>query len=600
MDVAIIGGGIAGLYAAKALLDTCRHKVVLFEAARNLGGRILSSKIPQMSAPAELGAMRFRKNHRRLVDLLITLFQKNPDDSITDWPEVSPFKAETLFFLRGSLSNPEIKESLAAGLAKYDLYEHEKSRKPAELLEAALERLFRKHSQAVAEAFTSFCADKSSLYKLQIFQNAYKTSFKYDAMIEEVQNLGQNIEQNWGQGRTRLHEAGFWNILALLLSSEAYNLLHDALGYESLLGNWNAAEAIPYVINDYIDNEYFTLRCGMGQLVDKLRDSMPNLDIRYGHALTSIAFDVRHFERLEGGPQGSGGPYGQLMTLTFANGARFQCNRVILAIPRTSLEELKVSGSSQWKAFRSVSGSVRGQRAFKCFLVYKEPWWTEIKSSERFPNQLEDNQYYRIFTDLPVRQVHLFPKHWLTATYGDGNEYSLVMASYSDAHYTSYWYPMLNKASDADSYNTFNQRNDFKSLGGDEDFERLRPFLASRRMVQHLVAYLLKIFDCYNPQYGDVKSTPVADAISEPLYALYKDWRPEVGESGVAEAGWHFWQVHHRREAVEVEIDRLAQYDGICIIGETYSDNQGWIEGALESTCRVLHKSDLVRDARYA
>jgi protoporphyrinogen oxidase len=77
MDVAVTGGGISGLYAATKLLDSGHH-VVLFEAAERIGGGFLSTVLPGMTAPAELGTMRFRVQHLRLVELLRDLYLK-PD-----------------------------------------------------------------------------------------------------------------------------------------------------------------------------------------------------------------------------------------------------------------------------------------------------------------------------------------------------------------------------------------------------------------------------------------------------------------------------------------------------------------------------------------
>jgi protoporphyrinogen oxidase len=63
-NVAIIGGGISGLYAAwriaRATSDT---RIDIFESDSRLGGRIWSQEIPGIPFRAELGAMRFRSTH---------------------------------------------------------------------------------------------------------------------------------------------------------------------------------------------------------------------------------------------------------------------------------------------------------------------------------------------------------------------------------------------------------------------------------------------------------------------------------------------------------------------------------------------------------
>ena len=47
-----------------------------------------------------------------------------------------------------------------------------------------------------------------------------------------------------------LHQLGFWNLMQRVLSGEAYQLIHDAGGYTNVRGNWNAAEALPWLWAD--------------------------------------------------------------------------------------------------------------------------------------------------------------------------------------------------------------------------------------------------------------------------------------------------------------------------------------------------------------
>jgi protoporphyrinogen oxidase len=72
-DVAIVGAGIAGLYAAFRLGSDPKFKnksICLFEASDRLGGRMFSLDIPHVAFPIELGAMRFKPTHRILQDLV--------------------------------------------------------------------------------------------------------------------------------------------------------------------------------------------------------------------------------------------------------------------------------------------------------------------------------------------------------------------------------------------------------------------------------------------------------------------------------------------------------------------------------------------------
>jgi monoamine oxidase len=69
VDVAIVGGGIAGLYAAWRLTQAGGRGVHLFETSDRLGGRIRTLRTP-CGSPAELGARNVRADHTLLLGLL--------------------------------------------------------------------------------------------------------------------------------------------------------------------------------------------------------------------------------------------------------------------------------------------------------------------------------------------------------------------------------------------------------------------------------------------------------------------------------------------------------------------------------------------------
>jgi protoporphyrinogen oxidase len=59
IDIAVVGGGAAGLYTAWRLACAGKSSVVLFDSAERVGGRIESVRIPGANATVDLGAMRF-------------------------------------------------------------------------------------------------------------------------------------------------------------------------------------------------------------------------------------------------------------------------------------------------------------------------------------------------------------------------------------------------------------------------------------------------------------------------------------------------------------------------------------------------------------
>ncbi|MDQ2646848.1 MAG: FAD-dependent oxidoreductase, partial [Myxococcota bacterium] len=68
-DVLVIGGGIAGLVAAR-VLSRAGARVALLEASERLGGRLLTERVANWEQPLELGAEFIHGQQRELLDLL--------------------------------------------------------------------------------------------------------------------------------------------------------------------------------------------------------------------------------------------------------------------------------------------------------------------------------------------------------------------------------------------------------------------------------------------------------------------------------------------------------------------------------------------------
>ncbi len=366
----------------------------------------------------------------------------------------------------------------------------------------------------------------------------------------------------WG-GR-ELWKLGFWNLLAETGNFEMYQYIRDGFGYYSLAENWNAAEALQSIFLDEPDEEaqpdriyhsrpgeagYQTLAYGFDSLPRTLRALLKA-------AGCEVCLDTRlvRFERRDSGwVLGLNGPGEKERTV--------EAGKLILALPRTALEQLAPSNSFSLGTdaeLRRRIQSVTPIPAFKLFLFYKTRWWERLGITVG-----------RSVSDLPLRQTYYFAPDRKS---GRTSDYGLLMASYSDAGAVAFWSSLIQD----DPLPGGAARSPFAEFvhqlgldGGPKPPPDLHG--ASREMLRHAKAQLALLHDL-----------PEA-SIPDPEGGAYACWGAEPGG-----CGWNFWnpgvQVNQMMPQVRTPLGDAS----VCIVGEAYSGIQGWVEGALTTTERAL------------
>jgi monoamine oxidase len=345
------------------------------------------------------------------------------------------------------------------------------------------------------------------------------------------------------------------------VSREAYHLITDAGGYYSLISNWNAARAIPYLLEDF----------GTRVRYLALRDGFQRLPLTLAEQFTSAGGEIyrqHRLHRIDLSPPG-GSP---LIHLTFDVGDRthFEYRRltkakvvrarhVVLAMPRRAIELLHPDSflfSSE--QFQADLKTVLAQPAFKVFAAYREPWWTKK------PLEISSG---RSATDLPVRQCY----YWGTEGEQPGadkeNRNSILMASYCDGGAVEYW-AGLSRAN-----RVYRTRID----GFDSEPEATH----TTKLDQHLIAPEVMRHEM-REQLQKLHGVKVPDAYE----MVYRDWTGDPYGGG-----WHFWKIHARSEEIMPRIQHPISGVKLYICGEAWSTQQGWVEGALETAESILQRN---------
>jgi hypothetical protein len=632
IDVAIVGGGIAGLYAAWRLkadqiiasddksTDSLPKRepnpeirVSIFESSYRIGGRLYSVNIPGVAIRAELGAMRYMSRHRLLTGLIFNFFGNF-------YPKAFDFSATTSFYVRGRrLRSDDLRNNTCnhcAAPIPFSLKECEKGKLPEDLIQDAIWNMLSELNFADSTLkHTDVARIRGEIRRHKVEKKSWSTIHEHGRFKD-----------------THLYDIGFWNLLQHFLSNEAFLLAHDCLGYESIIGNWNAAEALEWFVNDFEPQAQLMLPQGFETLVEKMEKDLTEPKSR-------VSIETQHrlckLERIGDGNK-------SVWKLTFKvkkDGKRSEVSilakHVILALPMRALKSIVVTDKTKkpvenierqsgkvsksfWEKFKPNLDAVRPHRLFKFFLVYPRPWWLGLT--------LPGKDYGRVFTDLPIRQVYYFGPEWIKshATQAnieealeilkkreeggeEKNELSLVMASYSDAHYVNFWRPFSRKrraGDEQDEYDDDVRDDDVKDKdGGDYDiryyrcrrdvyralseihdrklrkatkknFETVKNRAATERMVMKV-----------QQQLAELHGVPI-EFIPDPIASIFMDW----GGGEYGEGGWHTWEVHEEPwNFTKNHLEGLFT-ENLYICGEAYSREQGWIEGALKSTEQVLLK----------
>lgn len=318
LDVAIVGGGVSGAYAAWRLARDAPHlRVRLFEASSRIGGRLHSVAFPQ--APhlvAEAGGMRFLEAHAHVTGIVNHLRLPTRDYPID---------------------------------------------RPADRIALRGRNFARADVDAGRARFAYSVPDKDQTPGADYFDRA---------LANVLPNIAHMTPADWSKIRARYRFKNRplrdWTNRDLLLqgmSAEELALAEDSSGYNDWIEGETGLDELDYAfVHDDESKPFRTIAGGYQRLATTLAAGAPG--VTTDGRLVSLVSERAGY------------------ALTFRDAANRQTSltaaRIILALPRRALETIDNFPDAKADArFARLIASVDPMPACKSLLLYQRPWWRD-------------------------------------------------------------------------------------------------------------------------------------------------------------------------------------------------------------------------------
>jgi len=559
IDIAIIGAGAAGTYTSWRLAkdpSAKDKKIKLFDFLKidgeaHVGGRLWSMHMKDLeyTRKSEVGGMRYLTSQPIVTNIV-------PYLDMEDVPFVVD-SIDNLFNLRSTILRTS--EITDPDKVPFNLAPLERGMSPGGLLLYAVQTVVPNAPYLTAEEWLHV-----------------KKTFKANGMY--------------------LHELGFWNLLEIVLSEEGYQYVYSGQGYNTIPSNWNAADAMEWILADFgADASYRYLHPGYQELPKTLlSQALENKNVDFEKNMKLLKW-----EQLEN----HGDQYD--IKLTFFNTKKKEeeivyAERLVIAAPRKSLELIDMPKTQDMdKFYHELLPSVEPQPMFKFFLGYKYPWWRVLGMTSG-----------RTITDNPLRQIYYwgsnYQKFFKPPADKESEEYkkyleiqqNSVMMIYVDGRDVSYWQPLFElidiqhkkfgkdnsvsieeSGENEDEFDVLKVKfTDLLNLLNDEmSFDKSTNFMSSSGDKLTATKNLINTITILLERAHGINFIP------QPYAFVYADWtaNPFGGAYNLWKPGYKSWEITK-------DIIKPSDKSEVYIVGEAYSTKQGWVEGAFETAEQML------------
>ncbi len=458
----------------------------------------------------------------------------------------------------------------------------------------------------------------------------------------------------------RMTDIGYWDLMFDQLGPEGFSYTADGNGYTSNIINWNSADAIQANNEFTPGTEYKTLTTGYSSMFNALFEAIVKLSKKKGvnfeyhpntrlHSILQIDEVIHYSIATRENPNKKSGS--KTTDAAWLAMPRYALDLVAQATRYENHQGLDVLNHRKVQLYLE---SAIMQPSYKVGMFFDSPWWADsastpapypaqitayeitddvlkelaargfpkkyiaaikaamtpdktpaivevpftpaalflstvenclqerltLKHEELLLNLSLRNTIGPSVTDTPIRQVVYFGNNALdrkgAPVYG-------ILASYDDEQFTSFWQEF---ELEPDAERKVPISENYQPLEG--------PRKVPERMVKMLRKQLAAVH--FGPQ-SDYTDVP------EPLEASYMDWSlPPFN------AGYHAYAGHYDICDVQQKIRKPSQLiEGanadIFIVGETYSNDQAWVEGAYCTAESVLNDffgiKPIINNANY-
>jgi monoamine oxidase len=530
-DILIVGAGVAGLYTAYRLLEqNSKRKVVILDRLNRTGGR-LDSDLVAIKDPYDdkTSIVKEEEGGMRFEDSMAELMSLFTVLELCNDAVYFPMTTNRYFFRGHSFTEAESKENNNAIWGElYDLQPAEQNQSPGYILGVIYQRILNVNA-----------VENVPKKPTPEFWQKFRLDFKWDGIELYKWQLGGLIR-------------------SMGYSEECLVMLTEVLGFRGpFQGLPNAGEAWQILEDFPADPQYFTLKNGFSSLIRKLEDKVTKLGgiIHTGINVNTITGKKGEYKvNLSIAEKGNSAYVFEQDTKT----ATIDAQQIILAIPSKAMSLLfaaspVLSGNKNSRTFWKDINSIQSMSLLKINLYFDRPWWADGSTGQ--PPVLAGPS----FADLPINSIYPFYTVQ-TAPGVPDNGKPAALTIYCDFTNTVFWQGLQNVGAKFDS-----------PLQKEHSEKPQVLFPASEKVVEEAIKQIKSLFSTHY--------------VPEPVLTSYRSWD---GENDFPHA-YHQWALNTNDREVIARMVKPLDDEDIFTCNETWSDMQGWVNGSLRSSEKMLN-----------